>query len=84
MTFTWSNIKSLLQKRDNSRFYDNIITSLENTDNAFAHIIFGHTHKCEIKDSKILNTGCWLKDSNPSYLEISIDGSCKLYEINYI
>lgn len=84
ITFIWSDINSSLQKRDNSRFYDNIITSLENTDKAFSHIIFGHTHKCEIKDSKILNTGCWLKDSNPSYLEISIDGSCKLYEINYI
>ncbi len=84
ITSIWSNIKSLLRKRDNSRFYDNIITGLENADNFFSHIIFGHTHTCEVKDLKILNTGCWLKDSNPSYLEISIDGSCKLYEINYI
>ena len=75
ITYIWSNIKSSLRKRDNSRFYDNIITSLEKSDKIFSHIIFGHTHKCEIKDSKILNTGCWLKDSNPSYLEISIDGS---------
>lgn len=83
-THVWSNIKSLLQKSDNSRFYDNIIKNLENTDNPYSHIIFGHTHNCEIKESKILNTGCWLKDSNPSYLEISIDGSCELYKINFV
>ncbi len=58
ITSTWANIKTLLQQRDTSRFYDNISTSLENADNPYSHIIFGHTHKCEIKDSKILNTGC--------------------------
>ena len=78
----WSKFKASIEKRDKSRFYKNIKTALEE-DNVFSHIIFGHTHDCEIKETRILNTGCWLKDSNPSYLEIFNDGSCELYELNY-
>ncbi len=79
----WSKIKDSIREKDNSRFYKNIITSLEEADNVFSHIIFGHTHNCVIKDARILNTGCWLKDSNPSYIEIFNNGSCRLYELKY-
>lgn len=47
------------------------------------HIIFGHSHECDIslkEDLTILNTGCWIKDKKPSYIEIYIDGSSRFKE----
>lgn len=80
-TSFWANLKNALGPREFSRFYKNITTSRENEDIPFSHIIFGHTHKCEIKDVRKINTGCWLKDTNPSFLAIYIDGACNLFEI---
>ncbi|MFX0132208.1 MAG: metallophosphoesterase [Candidatus Hodarchaeota archaeon] len=81
ITSSWRKVKNALGKRNYSRFYENIATSHENEDSPFSHIIFGHTHKCEIKDVRKMNTGCWLKDSDPSFLAIYINGDCNLFEL---
>ena len=75
-TCIWAKIKNFFGKRDISRFYDNIRLNHENL-----YIIFGHTHEYDIKDVRKLNTGCWLSDIDPSFLEIYIDGTCDLFKI---
>ncbi len=81
VTSTWTVIKDAFGKRDYSRFYENITTSNENNDVIVTHIVFGHTHKHEIKDVSKINTGCWLEDTNPSFLAIYIDGNYDLFVI---
>ncbi len=45
------------------------------------HVIFGHSHEIGMNnDSNIimLNTGCWVADKTPSYIEIHTDGEFKV------
>jgi len=82
-TSQWAKLKNILGQRNHSRFYNNITVSQEDNMNPFSHVIFGHTHKCEIKDARKINTGCWLNDYNPSFLEIYINGNCELFELSF-
>lgn len=76
-----AKLKNFFGQRNLSRFYNNITTSYGDDDSPFSHIIFGHTHKCEIMDTRKINTGCWLNGYNPSFLEIYIGGNCDLFEL---
>jgi len=81
VTSLWREYKNTFDRGDYSRFYKNITTSHEDIDSPFSHIIFGHTHNSEIKDTTKINIGCWLNDKDPNYLEIHVDGACNLCKI---
>ncbi len=82
LTSLWSKAKEVFWSNDNVRYYDNIMNNLINLDDPYFYIVFGHTHKREIKDLRMINTGSWLKASDPSYLEIFPDGTSRLNEVS--
>jgi len=45
------------------------------------HVIFGHSHEIgmsNVNDIVMMNTGCWVADKIPSYIEIYHDGDSKV------
>lgn len=69
----------------NEVYHKNIIQYI-NTDQfkPVTHVIFGHSHESDVSrfgNLTILNSGCWITDKDPSYIEINIDGTSKVKSI---
>lgn len=91
VSLAWQGIKSVLSYdqnpgEKNARYYDNIVYFLKKNNYPFTHVIFGHTHeseKFELNGLKIMNSGCWMTEKVPSYIEIYANGSSEEFNLNF-
>ena len=52
---------------------------------AISHVIFGHFHESNaifLEELTIMNAGCWISYKRPSYIEIYLDGTSRVKNID--